>query len=51
LVREEKNRINYFRVDLDFDFTQTVIKQHYFTTLDIFSELGGLSASIGAILA
>lgn len=51
LIRAEKNRINEFKVNLELDFTEVVVKQSYFTTIDIFSELGGLSASIGGILA
>ena len=51
LIRAEKNRINEFKVFLDLDFSETVVTTSYYTTLDIFSELGGLSASIGGILA
>lgn len=31
------------------DFAETVIKIHYVTVLDVFSELGGLNASVNSI--
>ena len=36
---------------MEFDFTETNLRQSYYTTLDVFSQLGGLSASVGGILA
>jgi len=51
LVKEELSLINQFRLNLQIDFTETVIRIHYVTFLDVFSELGGLNASVNSILA
>ena len=50
LRSEQKNKVNKFRLSLVFDFTETIVTQSYFTTVDIFSQLGGLFASIVGIL-
>lgn len=51
LVKEEIKRINSFRLNLQMDFVETVIKIHYVGILDIISELGGLNASVNSIFA
>lgn len=50
MVKEEILRINTFIINLNTDFIETVIRIHYYTVLDVFSELGGLFASYNSIL-
>lgn len=51
LLKEEISRINTFRINLDINFVETVIKIHYYGAVDILSELGGLFASYNSVLA
>ena len=46
LVIDEVRRIDSFRVNLLMDFTEINIRKKYVWLVDIFSDLGGLSASI-----
>jgi adenylate cyclase len=50
LVKEEISKINQFRLNIRMDFSETVIRIHYVTFLDVFAELGGLNASVNSIL-
>ena len=51
LTRDEKNRINEVKVFLDLDFREVNVTTDNYSYIDIFSELGGLSASLSGILA
>jgi hypothetical protein len=50
LVKEEIKRVSSLRVNLLQNFAETKIRIHYIYFLDIFSELGGLVASVNSIL-
>lgn len=50
LVKEEVQKINQFRLNFRIDFSETAIRIHYVTFMDVFSDLGGLNASVNSIL-
>lgn len=51
LVKEEISRINTFRINLNINFVETVVRIHFYTILDIFAELGGLFATYKSLIA
>ena len=51
LVKEEIQRVNSFRVNFQINFVESVTSIEYFGFLDVFSELGGLNASVNSIMA
>jgi hypothetical protein len=51
LVKEEIKRVSTLKVNLLSNFDETKIRVHYVWFLDIFSELGGIAASINNIIA
>jgi hypothetical protein len=51
LVKEEIKRISSIKVNLLQNFDETKTRIHYIYFLDIFSELGGMVASVNSVFA